>query len=593
MARTGIVWRLMALLLGMLLLTGCQAANARSDRAHADWSRGVNVGSAAINDRVALALDAAGANVYLVWVTEHERNGAEFLRYAHLDRAGKLLDEHDLRIGADQPSELTLVADSAGSLHLFWKDRLAGVRRLFYAQLDGAGELISYPEAISLPDLLVASYAAGLNNANALEVFWSVQEGQGAGLYHTRLDLQGRVIAENLHLGQTGYDPAFRVDRQGQIHLVWQDEPAYGEHAIRYATFDPATRAFDPTGALANFPISTGLIGHRPIIGLAGDRVYIFWSIERRGGGLTPPMAESYYVTFPLGQPEAAGKAKRVHIPATNRPEYERSASLFALRELASPAQSQRASQFVYLPSTVQGQPGELAAAFSVQVSGRISEITQVVLTIWRDGELAGYQIAGKTRNLSLKPTLLADANQDLHVAWIDNAGFGAFDVFYASTAREARAHLNRLTGQDALAALFDLGWGLVQALGFLPMVLAWMFMPLALLAVYVFVRAEGDMAEMGTRLVFAAATLLYAGFKYLFRPNWLAALPLPQRLPSDIANVLVYVMPFVITGVAGLLTWLYVRKRDYTPVLAAFGVFAGADALLTLLIYVPGVLAD
>lgn len=593
MARIKFVWRLTVLLLGALVLTGCQMANARSDRAHPDWSRGINLGSAAINDRVALALDATGENVYLVWVTESERNGPEFLRYAHLDRAGKVLDAHDLRIGVDQPSEVNLAVDGAGALHLLWEDRLAGGRRLFYARLDGAGELISYPEAISLPDLSLASYAVGWNNDNQLEVFWSVQEGRETGLYHTRLDLQGRVIAENARLTSTGYDPAFRVDRQGQIHLVWQEEPGYGEHAIHYAVYDPATRAFGPGGALANFPISTGLIGHRPVIGLASDRAYIFWSIERRGGGLTPPMAETYYVTFPLGQPDAASKAKRVHIPATNRPEYERAASLFNLRELASPAQSQRASQFVYLPATVQGQPGELTAVFSVQVSGRITEITQIILTVWREGELAGYQIAAKTRNLSLKPMLLADANQDLHTAWIDNAGFGVFDVFYASTSEEARANLNRLTSQDVVAAFFDLGWGLVQALGFIPMVLAWMFMPLALLAVYVFVRAEGDLADMTTRIVFVIAVILYAGFKYLFRPNWLAALPLPQRLPDDLANLLIYAMPFVITGIAGLLTWFYVRKRDYTPVLAAFGVFAGVDALLTLLIYIPGVLAD
>jgi len=67
----------------------------------------------------------------------------------------------------------------------------------------------------------------------------------------------------------------------------------------------------------------------------------------------------------------------------------------------------------------------------------------------------------------------------------------------------------------------------------------------------------------------------------------------LPRGTPAGVANVLIYLAPVLITAVAAALTWLYVKRRPYASLLPTFGIFALSDALLTLLVYVPGILAE
>jgi len=583
----------LCLVLSAFVLAGCQSAAERSERPSDDWSRGVALGVAAINGRVGLATDDLGGSIYLAWVAEHEEPPAELLHFARLDRAGRVLEERDLSIGVDRPTQVEIVADRHGGLHLTWVDCLVGVRRLFHARLDKLGRLASYPRPISPPQAMVTSYAVGLDADGGLDLFWGAKEGEQAGLYHLKLDREGETVADNLHLGVAGFHPAFRTDRQGLVHLVWLDEPGFGEGRLRYATFDGQGRVLSRPAEITSFPVPTGLVAHRPSLGLAGDDVYIFWSLERRGGGLSRPSAQSSYVAFPLGRPDMAGEPRRVHIPPLNHPEYQPAQTQFAVRHLASAAQGRVSSDFIYTPWTSQGHREDLLTVFAVQLEGRTKSIVQVVLAVWREGELQGYQVAGQTRSLSSRPMLVADAGSDIHLAWIDTAGFGEFTVFYASTSSEARASLNRVTGQDIVAALFGFAWGVVQALSLFPIALVWFIPPCILLAIYVFVRAEGDLARPGSRVMLVVAVLAYTGFKYLFRPNWLAAIPLPRRLPSIIISVATYGAPLVISAAAGVVAWLYVRRREYSTLLAAFAVFAGSDALLTLLVYAPGILAE
>lgn len=584
---------LVILIVQAFVLAGCQAFPERSQRVADDWSRGVHLGHAAISGKVGLAIDQLAENIYLVWVAEETQQGEEFLRFVRLDRRGHVSQERDLRIGADRPTQVEIVVDESGHLHLTWLDRVAGVRRLFYARLDPSGRLASYPRPISLPRVMVESYAVGPGASGGIELFWGAKEGEQAGLYHVQLDKWGETEAENLDLGVKGFDPAFRTDRHGISHLVWLDEPDYGEHYLRYATFDGKRRALSPSSQIARFAAPTGLVAHRPSLGLAGDDVYIFWSLERRGGGFSRPSAHSLYVAFPSGRPDMAGKPRRVHIPPLNQPKYEMVKSQFQIRDLATAAQSPAYSDFIYLPWTNQGHYDELVTAFAVQLVGRTKGIVQVVLALWSDGELKGYQIVGKTRSSSLRPMLVADASGDLHLAWIDTAGFGSYAVYYAGTDPEARANLNRVTGRDLAAAALNFVWSIVQALSLFPVALIWVFPPLMLLAVYSFIRAEGDLSRLGSRVMLVVAALVYTGFKYLFRPGWLAAIRLPHGLASIVVSVVTYSAPLVISALAGVAAWTYAKHREFPKLLPAFGVFAGSDALITLLVYAPGILGE
>ena len=70
-AHASMVWRIwltaavLALVAG--LLTGCQLANAKSERVEVAWSRGSRLGQAVTNDRPGLALDAATGARYAAW----------------------------------------------------------------------------------------------------------------------------------------------------------------------------------------------------------------------------------------------------------------------------------------------------------------------------------------------------------------------------------------------------------------------------------------------------------------------------------------------------------------------------------------------
>ncbi len=575
-----------------LPLVGCQMAREKSERASKDWSRGQSIGKAAISGRVDLTTDAAGENAYLVWVAAHEEENVELLRFARLDRAARVITERELRIGTNTPSEVEIVVDRRDTLHLTWTDRLGDERRLFYTSLDSMGRLNAYPKPVSLPGVSVDKYAMAINAEDEIDLFWGAREGEGAGLYHLRLDIWGKVTGENLHLGRSGFDPAFRTDRSGTTHLAWQEEPRYGEYQLYYATFDGQSRTLGQPTKLASYPVRPGVVAHRPRLGFAGGDVYIFWSSEVRGGGLTRPAAQSFYLVFPLGRPQLAGEPREVILPSLNRPEYARIQSLYPVRELARSAAGASPSRFIYSASTVQTHRDELATAFAVQLQGRTRTIVQIILALWSDGEIKGYQIVGKTSSASLRPRLVIDGHDDLHLAWIDTSGFGAYDVYYASTTAEARANVNRITSQDVLAFAARLMWAFIQALGFFPLAFAWLVVPVSVISIYLFIRAEGDLARLGSRIMLVVAMLIYLGFKYLTGRFWLGVFELPG-LSTEVLYLFYLVAPLVIWGLAAVATWVYVRSREFASLFQAFAVFAAFDAIITLIVYIPGIMVE
>ncbi|NLG51323.1 MAG: hypothetical protein GX552_14540 [Chloroflexi bacterium] len=582
---------LLALVLSCYLLAGCQVAGRKSDRASHDWSRGQYLGRTILNGPVGFALDPAGDAAYVAWVAATDDGAAQVVHFARLDAAGEVVTERNLPITMMSPSDVELVAGNDGQVHLLWVDRLGDERRLFYTQLDSMGELVRDAQPISLEGLGAARYDAGLAPTGELDVFWCAQEGEGAGLYHLRLTSAGEVAADNLLLAEGGFAPAFRRDQSGLAHLVWYQEPTYGRYYLHYAVFDGEARQLDAAALLTSFPAGGGLVAHRPTIGLAGSDAYVFWALERRGGGLSDPGAESYCVTFPLGRPEQAQAPRQVLLPASNYPEYGRVHTAFNVGELAGVAAQDAAAQFVYLAATSEEHGEQLAVVFSTQLDGRRSSNVQVLLTVWANGELEGYQVAGKTGSSSLRP-VLRSGNGNLHVAWIDTAGFGQYDVYYASTAAAARARLNRVTAQDVLAEVADVLWAMTQAVGLIPLTFMWAGAPMIIMAIYLFITVESDLARRGPRVMLVVSILLYVFLKYLTGDYWLGAVDLPG-MSRDLVLWLGALTPLIIGGLAGALTWLFMRRREYASLVQTFAIFVACDAVLTLLVYIPGILVE
>ena len=119
-----------------------------------------------------------------------------------------------------------------------------------------------------------------------------------------------------------------------------------------------------------------------------------------------------------------------------------------------------------------------------------------------------------------------------------------------------------------------------------------WALAPLLVLAIFTFAHPESTFDYLANRIMLVIAAVIYTVFKYALRSGWLLDLPLPRGLPFGAANTLLLLAPLIISGLAGLATWLLMRRRD-TSLLPAFGVFVGLDAAVTLLVYIPSVLAD
>lgn len=569
-------------------VVGCQGGEERSRRGSLDWSRGQRLGRAALNDRPALEVDGATGEAYVAWIAREGEDPR--LRFAHLDSAGQILVRHDLPFDVSVPSRMKLTASEEDGLHVAWIDSPEKRRSLFWARIDEEGEEVSPPVQLSLPGVLVDSYTMARGNGGDVHAFWGVVEGEGQGLYYT--PLTGDDVGDSIILREQGLAPSFRVDATGKMHVAWREEPSFGEGAIYYAPFDLQEAVLRDPHEIVSFSAPLGVKMHGPELGLTRDETYIFWSREVRGGGLTPPMAESYYVSFPLGEPQLARRPRDIELPVTNDPSYETLDSVFNVRQLAS-GETLSGASFVYMPSTIRMPEEELAVAFAVELVGRTREIIQPALTLWEKGGMRGYQIVGKTRNVSLRPSLLGDEGKNLHLVWIDSAGFGTYDVYHASTAPEVRQYLNRITVRDVMGALFDLAWAVAQAVSFFPLLFVWGFLPLTLIAIYSVISAEGSLSLRGPRIVLVLSILLYVAVKYLFQPNWLGGLPLPRRLPLRISNILMYVAPFVVSGVAGGITRLYAKRQERATLFSTFLIFVVSDTLLTLLIYVPGILAE
>ncbi len=253
------------LILCSLVLGACQAIYAKGELTVDDWSRGERVGQTALNDFPAM-VTVDNRCVYLCWVGQHSPDDSFALHFVILDSAGVVLTENDLDIATNSPAAVQMVIDPQGTLHLGWIDRQGNVRRLFYTRLNKDGQLLARPRVISSPQAMVRSYAL-MAGPSGVEMIWSSVEGDQRGMFYTRLSdhqaglsLAGQVVAENQRLRDRGYDPAVQVDRDGVLHIAWQEQPSFGERFLYYATLVSGETSLQNPYRLASYPAPSGVL---------------------------------------------------------------------------------------------------------------------------------------------------------------------------------------------------------------------------------------------------------------------------------------------------------------------------------------------
>jgi hypothetical protein len=561
----------------LLILGGCDVISDRSAKPSPDWSRGLQIGVASLSQPVALQIDGEG-HAHLVWYTRLEEVGK--LHYAQLDDQAKVLMERDLEIPLSDPHRPQLLLDQRGNMHMAFLAREEGLggsmKSLFHFLLGDGGKALSEPTRLSLPGKGVESYQMCLGQEGRVEVFWAAQE----GIYHLGLDERGDVISPPALIVSQGTDPSAQVDRSGTIHLAWFQEPSPQSLALYYAVFQGLGQSPSPNEVegvkLTQFGTGMSASLYGPVLGLDMDNVYIFWAIERRTG-LEQGTAQSHYVSFPLGQPSPLAP---VPIDIVD-------------------------SDFVTMPSVAEGQRNELAALFTVWLGPSdlqrtktespallsISKPTmQLVMAVFTEGEMMSYQLAAKTGSTSLRPSLVADPASNLHLAWFEAAGFGRYDVYYASTSPLVKASLDRTSPQDVLLKAADLALGMLSGVALLPFVVLWLFLPLLWLVLFYAFVGEEELELKRVKVALGIAIALYMGAKLLLLPSSLLYAPFLDQVPPKLSSALVSGVPLLILALALAAMYAYTRRAERATLFPAFLIFAVTDTLLSLAIYAPGI---
>ena len=594
------------LLAMMLILGGCDVTSDRSDKPSPDWSRGLRVGVASLNQPVTLQVDGEG-HAYLVWYTRIEE--VSKLHYVQLDEQAKVVVERDLDIPLPYLHRPQLLLDRRGNMHLAWLGREDGpegsTKSLFHFLLGYDGEALSEPTRLSVPtsgedkEGEVEDYQMCLGQDERIEVFWAAQE----GIYYLGLDEGGEVISPSTLLIPQGTDPSTQVDRSGTIHLTWLQEPSPQAKELYYAAFQvpELVKGIKVT----QFSKGTSTVLRGPVLGLDTEYAYIFWSLEQRSG-LEAGTATSYYVSFPLDQPSQLTPTP-IRIPNLE-PVYISSQGETGYHQLAYPLEKW-GSDFVAMPYVLEGQRNELAVMFNVRVGfgfkayldeskmaaqeelpvrpGFEPQI-QLAMAVFTKGEMKGYQIATKTGSVSLRPNLQVGPASNLHLAWIDTAGFWRYDVYYASTSPEAKAWLDRTSPQDVLLKAVRLVWRTLSGLALIPLVGFWVLPPLMWVVLFYFFVREEELALRRVKVALGITIALYMGAKLVLLPNFFLYAPFLDQVPPQFSSALILGVPLIILALALAVMYAAIRRTERATLFLAFFVFALTDALLSLAIYAP-----
>jgi hypothetical protein len=565
------------------LLGGCgSGAYERTDKPDGDWSRGLLLGEGNIKQSIALAVDA-DRQVHTAWV-EPLPEGEEGVHYAQISPQGQVTVDRTLSIDLPRPRLPQFLVDPSNGLRLALLSRSEGTQKLYHIPLDANGQA-GDPVRVSREGEEVNGFHMFLSATGEVTFVWDGQpEVDQAGIYHAALR-NDAIVSRSLLVPQ-GIDPFVLVDADGTAHLTWLYETGYTVRAVTYATLEGTQLA--PAGGqqLTSFEYPESATYHGPVMGADTQRLYVLWSVQNLGGGLTPTAAFTYYLSFRRGDPQATG-TRTLTLPSDTRPDYVDHASPYGYSELARPGVY--GTDFVNVPTTVRRQDTELPVAVSLMLESASKSFMQLAMVVLSNGEPVGYQLINNTSNASVLSTIVTDADANLHLTWLDVAGFRRYKVYYATTAPQAREWLDRTTPGDIARGGADLAFGIVSGLGLAFLGLTWNVLPLLTIILFYIIGRQEHLDLLTPKIGLGVAIALYIGSKAYFIPGLLTAgTPFLYAVPAQMRTLLMYSVPVLILLLAlGSIT-VYVRRAEEPTLLKAYLFFALTDGLLTAALYGP-----
>jgi hypothetical protein len=476
------VYLVLAALCLVLAVTGCQASTPKTRKTLGEWSRGLQLGATAIKQPV--SMDSTDGAAHLVWVAAD----AKALHYVRLSSAGQVEIDTDIGVDGSHPSLPQICVSPDGSFRILWTDNPRIPRALFCARV-GPDAQAGEGKLLSTEGVRVSDYAVAHNPDDTLDIFWATEVPTEGGIYHLRLSAQDQVLTPNHLIISNGSKPALQQARDGTIHLIWIEGQSLQENNVHYGVIRPDTGDLSSRTRVGFYRTGTGLVSNPPVLGIDGTTAYVLWSLEARGGGQAGE-AQTWLISFPLGKP-SFNEATTLGIPAAMRPEYRRIEGALPYRQLAS-ADAGFPTGYLYMPATFNGQHDEMGVFVAGQFSARQRTSMEIAWVVLVDGEVKGYQIPVRS-GYAVRSSGLIDENGGAHLVWLNAAGFGRYEVYYASTAEAVRANLDRVSPQDVAADLLSAVWNLAPALGFFPPIfLLWTIASFVWVVAFYMIKVEG-----------------------------------------------------------------------------------------------------
>jgi len=572
----------LTLVVGLTLLalvaTGCGLAPSHTERASDQWSNGKLVGTARLNNPVALQVDEAGNNSYVVWVgLEHELN------FARLDEHAEVVVQQSLDLRVNSPLKPQLLLDPTGRLHLTWLDRWEPNQQLFYALLSADGQVIREATVLSSPEQRASHSSMVLDPAGqTVEFFWSDNVSTRPGCYHAALDWSGAVVVPAEMLIPEGLFPVAQADRQGFVHLAWRVEVEGQEPIFYYAVYDAQRRALGPDVVVSEPLVQTSMFGgpvagaqfDGPWLGLDDSSVYLAWMLESRQRGQLG--AFTFYQAFPL--------------PALSQPEATETFD-YPPPEVTYEAVHVRGANPTLTghPRFLDGQPVQQVLAYYTEAYGPGNvETLQIAVTDVQATQTEGQEIVNATAGASLQPSLAVDSQGRLHLAWIDTAGFNRYQVIYASTSPQAKETLNRVTTYEVVDKILGAVMSVLLAVFFVPLVLAWVMVPIGWLVIFTMATRESEISDPHGRSALGLAMLLQLGIKVLFFSDLLSRVTFGSLLSPSLGLFLGrWILPLLLAALSAGVAWFYLKRARSQSIFAGYFIYAAVDSFLTLIIYV------
>ena len=596
------------------------------------WSRGRILGATPVNVRADIRPVPDGG-VLLTWVDLDDR-----LHLAKVGARGQVLLDRSLSVGQGVPRDPRLLVGPGDTIHLVWRETGGGRSLLKYARLDSTTSVQVGPLSLSQAgDNAQAPYLA-FNPRGEVELLWAAR----SGIYWVTLSAEGEMKGEPALLIAGGEDISAQVDAVGTLHLVWLEGGVPREQAIYYATLDPGSRILSQPEEIDRVFLRAGQVLQGPDVGVDSSTGYVVWIVQDMKYVTSSAWYAFFPLEIPRQKKvrsldlEVGGNPLGLRIMRGLSDAFKTSAdSVLLLAALTETVMTPDGPQLQVglIPLRGEEAPGErdiartedrlLTAAVRAYpahvLNGRLGLPVLVHPAVYadsggswqgldtsltsstpaesdglamRDGSRVGstaavgqegwpesQYIVTASGSSSLKPSLVVDAQGDLHLSWLETGGFGVYRVAYASTASQVKQAYDALTLWDVADRALGVAMQLFLAVGLTPVLaITWSLFPLMWLIGYHLFTGRENLDTLGDRVALGVSVLLEVIFTYLIYPY-----------RGMLSPALQWTMP-VLTAVVALVVamgYLYLRKRDSRSLFEAFFIFAPVHGLLQVLLFV------